>query len=337
MNLDDPRSLLIIHPGALGDVLLALPAIASLRNRHPTEHIVLLSGSEVGTLLQACGVVDRTLTTESGDLASLMGGSEQLSIGLRELLQQCEYVVGWLKDHDGSVRATLQQLGIQRIILETPTPRAGVHQSARFLEALEDARGSVPQSVRLAVPGELRQAGATVLRAIGIQEGQNFVVCHPGSGSVHKCVQPETMVEVLRNFRQSGIMPVIVGGPADDAVIERVRKLGVRDVPVIQKQRLTTLAGILAQARLFVGHDSGVTHLAGALQIPTVAIFGPIDPLQWAPQGDHVSVVTGPPCSCSGWEQVRVCEGKPCLAVRPEEILKHSFSALSRYRTVTKS
>jgi ADP-heptose:LPS heptosyltransferase len=337
VNLDDPRSLLIIHPGALGDVLLAFPAIASLRTRHLPHHMILLSGSEVGTLLQSCGVVDQTLTTESGDLASLMGGAEQLPVRLRTLLRGSEQVVGWFKDHDGSVRATLQQLGIQRIILETPTPRAGVHQSARFLEALEDARGSVPQSVRLAVPGELRQAGATVLRAIGIQEGQNFVVCHPGSGSVHKCVRPETMVQVLHNFGQRGIMPVIVGGPADEEVLERIRKLSMGYVPVVQQQSLATLAGILVQARLYVGHDSGVTHLAAALHVPTVAIFGPTDPRQWAPLGDHVSVITGPPCSCSGWDQVRDCEEKPCLAVTPEEILKVSFSTLSRYRTVTNS
>lgn len=337
MSCNDPPSVLIIHPGGLGDVLLALPAIASLRNRYPTDRIVLLSGSEIGSLLQACGVVDRTLTTESGDLASLMGGSEQLSIGLRELLQRCEYVVGWLKDHDGGLRATLQQLGIQRIILETPTPRAGVHQSARFLETLEDARGSVPQSVRLAVPEKLRHAGATVLRTIGIQEGQNFVVCHPGSGSVHKCVRPETMMQVLHNFGQRGIMPVIVGGPADEEVLERIRKLSMGYVPVVQQQSLATLAGILVQARLYVGHDSGVTHLAAALHVPTVAIFGPTDPRQWAPLGGHVSVITGPPCSCSGWDQVRDCEEKPCLAVTPEEILKVSFSTLSRYRTVTNS
>lgn len=337
MNRNDQPSVLIIHPGGLGDVLLAFPAIASLRNRHPTDHIVLLSGSEVGSLLQACGVVDRILTTESGDLASLMSGAARLSIGLRELLQRCERVVGWLKDHDGSLRATLQQLGIHRIILETPTPRAGVHQSTRFSEVLEEAHSAHSQSVRLVVPEMLRQMGSMVLRAIGIQEGQEFVVCHPGSGSVHKCVRPEIMVEVLRKIRQSGILPIIVGGPADEAVIECFSKLGVRDVSMIQNQNLTTLAGILAQARLFVGHDSGVTHLAAALRIPTVAIFGPTDPLQWAPQGDHVSAVTGPPCSCSGWERVRACSGKPCLAVRPEEILTASFSALSRYRTVTKS
>lgn len=294
MKGNAPSSVLIIHPGGLGDVLLALPAVAFLRSRHPEDHIVLLSGSEVGSLLHACGVVDRTLSTESGDLASLMGGAAQLSSRVRELLRRCDHVVGWLNDHDGSLRATFQCTGIQRITLASPGPRAGVHQSLRFLEVLGEAPSGFVQSVRLIVPEKVRQAGSAVLRTSGIREGQEYVLCHPGSGSIHKCVRPETIVEVLRNFRQCGIAPVLVGGPADEEVLERIRELGVWDVPVIQQQSLTTLAGILAQAKLYVGHDSGVTHLAAALQIPTVAIFGPTDPVQWAPQGDHVSVSDGP-------------------------------------------
>ena len=283
MNRNNSDSVLVIHPGGLGDVLLSLSAMVAFRNRHPTDQLVLLAGSDVGSLLQACGVVDRTLTTESDDLASLMSGSDQLSSALCELLNRCKRVVGWLDDHDGVLRATLQRLGIPRIILEPPVPQRGVHQSKRFLDVLKDESCVDLPPVQLDIPDTLRREGAAVLRTIGIQKGQDVVLCHPGSGSVHKCVRPETMAEVVRKFRQSGIMPVLVGGPADERAVECVRDLGLRDVPVIQRQRLTTIAGILAQARLFVGHDSGLTHLAGALKIPTVALFGPTDARQWAP------------------------------------------------------
>ena len=337
MNRNVSDSVLVIHPGGLGDVLLSLQAMVCLRNRHPTDQIVLLAGSNVGSLLHVCGVVDRTLTTESDDLASLMSGSEQLSSALRQLLRRCKLVVGWLKDHDGSVRATLQQLGIPRIILEPPVPQRGVHQSKRFLDMLKDEHSYHALPAHLVIPETMRQEGVTVLRTMGIEEGHDFVLCHPGSGSVHKCVRPETMVGVALNFQQRGVMPILVSGPADERAVERVRDLGLRDVPVIRRQRLTAVAGILAQARLFVGHDSGLTHLAGALQIPTVAIFGPTDLHQWAPQGDHVSVVTGPPCSCQDWACVRACEAKPCLSIAAEDIIAASISLLSRYGMATKS
>jgi hypothetical protein len=299
--------------------------------------MILLAGSEVGRLLQACGVVEETLTTESGDLAALLSGAEQLPVRLLKLLRRCNRVVGWLADHDGALRATLEHLGIRLIALESPVPRAGVHQSARFLSVLNETPASLGPPARLAVPEELRQAGATALRAAGVQEGQEYVLCHPGSGSAHKCVRPDIITEVLRGFRLRDIMPVIVGGPADEAAVERIKALGVRDIPVIHNQSLATMAGILAQASVFVGHDSGLTHLAGALRIPTVAIFGPTDPAQWAPLGDHVAAVTGPACTCSGWELVRACDAKSCLAVRPEEILTAALSVLRRYRRVTKT
>src|SRR5215207_7893651 len=76
VNPEQPRSVLIIHPGGLGDVLLSLPAIADIRTRDPGHRIMLLAGSEVGSFLLACGVVDRALSIESGDLACLMSGAE---------------------------------------------------------------------------------------------------------------------------------------------------------------------------------------------------------------------------------------------------------------------
>lgn len=335
MIRDAEHSQLIIHPGGLGDVLLALPAMAFLRRRAPRGRMILLAGSEVGGLLQACGVVEGTLTTESGDLAALLSGAEQLPVRLFELLRGCNRVVGWLTDHDGALRSTLQRLGIQCIVLESPTPRVGVHQSVRFLNVLNETPATLAPPPRLAVPEEFRQAGATVLRGAGVLEGQECVLCHPGSGSAHKCARPEIIAEVLRGFKVRGVMPVIVGGPADGPAIERIKSLGVRDIPVIHNQSLATMAGILVQASVFVGHDSGLTHLAGALRIPTVAIFGPTDPAQWAPLGDHVTVVTGPACTCSGWELVRACDAKSCLVISPDEILAAASSVLRRYRRVT--
>jgi ADP-heptose:LPS heptosyltransferase len=145
------------------------------------------------------------------------------------------------------------------------------------------------------------------------------------------------MALVIERLSEQGCLPVIVGGPADQtAVLRLVARLPDR-LPVIQGQSLSTVAGMLAEARLFVGHDSGLTHLAAALGVPTVAIFGPTDPAQWAPLGAHVSVITGAPCSCRTWEQVRRCSAKPCLSVSAETIVTACFALLGRYRSVTKS
>lgn len=255
---------------------------------------------------------------------------------LQRLLHSCDYVGGWLRDSDGSLHSTLRGLGVRNICLKPASPCAGVHQSERFLAVISEEKYCEKPPSYLVIPQTFRGAGARVLQTAGVREGQDYVVCHPGSGSQHKCIPAETMAQAIDNLRHTGVTPVIVGGPADGEAVQRVGKY-CPGVPIIQEQNLTAMAGILAGCRLFLGHDSGLTHMAGAMQIPTIAIFGPTDPRQWAPLGAHVSVIAGPACSCPTWDQVRTCLSKPCLSVSGSVIIEACRSMLSRYPSVTKS
>jgi heptosyltransferase III len=118
------RTVLIIHPGALGDVLLSFPAIHVIRRRYPEHHIVLLARSDIGHLLQVCSVIDRCLRLESGELASLMAGAAHVAPELRSLIRTCTLVVAWLRDEDHSLERTLRDLGAGRIDAHPPRRRA---------------------------------------------------------------------------------------------------------------------------------------------------------------------------------------------------------------------
>ena len=113
---------------------------------------------------------------------------------------------------------------------------------------------------------------------------------------------PKTLAAVVTGLQMSGATPVILEGPADREPVEQLLQL-CEDPPIVIKGLdLLTVAGVLAQTRLFIGQDSGITHLAGLLGVRTVAIFGPTDPARWAPHGAHVTVVRGAPCLCPSWE-----------------------------------
>jgi ADP-heptose:LPS heptosyltransferase len=327
---------LIIHPGALGDVLLALPAMRAIRERYPSQPLVLLAGTEVGRLLELCRVVDRALPFESADVAGLFAGGG-LSSALRDLLEQCDAAFGWLRDGDGSLHTILQAAGISRIAIGSPTPAPGVHQSVRFM----DLAGGRPEEIftagALDLPAPLKQAGSDLLRSADVDINRPLVVCHPGSGSPAKCLPPEVVAATIRGLCKMTLTPVIVGGPADDQAVQRVIDQGLHDIPVVRHPPLELLAGTLAHGCLFVGHDSGVTHLAAALRVPTVAIFGPTDPAQWAPQGAQVTVLKGSDCTCVDWEQKRHCTERPCLPRSAKVILKTVTITLARYHSVTKS
>ena len=287
-------------------------------------------------VLEACGAIDGRLSTDSGDLACLMGGTDDMPERLRELLAACDYAAGWLSDPDGSLRSTLRGAGVPNTCLKPVRFCPGLHQSERFLEGISEGRSLGALSSHLVIPETLRETGRRVLQSVAVADGQDYAVCHPGSGSRHKCIPAETMAQAIDGLRHNGVIPVVVGGPADDEAVDRVRKL-CADVPVIQKQDLMTMAGVLAGCRLYIGHDSGLTHLAGAMQIPTIAIFGPTDPRQWAPLGGHVCVLVGHRCFCPTWADVTTCLSKSCLSVSASAVIEACRSMLSGYPSVTRS
>lgn len=331
------RSVLAIHPGGLGDVLLALPALRALRIRFLAHRLMLIAGPEIGGLLKACEVVDEIFSVESRDVAGLFSGGLDRSSSLRQRMAQCDAAVGWLRDSDGALRDALTEAGVGQVVVESPSPRPGIHQSLRFMEIAGGSERGCSGESGLSLPESLKREGAGLLQSVGIREGRSVLVCHPGSGSPAKCVRPELLADVIRRLAKADLTPVIVAGPADDAALECLTRSGIGDVPVFQRQPLAVLAGILGHARLFIGHDSGVTHLAAALCVPTVALFGPTDPRQWAPQGAQVSALTGSPCTCRTWEMVRACAEKSCLSFKPDDILDAAITLSARYLSVTKS
>ena len=132
-------------------------------------------------------------------------------------------------------------------------------------------------------------------------------------------------------------MPVMVLGPADEQAEAAILALGLPGVLMLRPPSITMLAAILAQAQGYIGHDSGVTHLAALLGVPTVAMFGPTDEQRWAPRGAHVTVVRGGRCTCADWDAVRACTEKCCLNVNPDNIFEVLNAIDFRYRRVTDS
>lgn len=332
------RTILVIHPGGLGDVLLSIGAMAVMRSAFPQHKMILLAGSEVGHLLGQCGVIEQSLPIESSQLSALFSGRAQISGLQQDLFRRCDLVVGWLSDHDGSIRLRLQEFGIPRVILRSPASSEGPHQSERFLQTLQgEFLAGARAPLRLHLPEQVLRSGTDALRAIGIEQAAPLIVCHPGSGSRHKCVRADTWSVLLRGCRGRQLVPMVVLGPADDEAGEAIQEQDIPELPILRPRSITMLAAILAQAQGYIGHDSGVTHLAALLGVPTVAMFGPTDERRWAPRGAHVTVVRGGRCTCADWDAVRACTEKSCLNVKPEEVFEALDAIDFRYRRVTNS
>ena len=127
-------------------------------------------------------------------------------------------------------------------------------------------------------------------KGLTMVERSKAIILHPGSGSKKKVWPLERFLSLAKTLQDRFNSRIhIVLGPAEGSETERVFE-GMAPHPLIQVKGLSLLqlASVIEGCRLFIGNDSGVSHLASALGIPTIALFGPTDPKVWSPRGERV-------------------------------------------------
>ena len=313
----------MIHLGGFGDVLLAVPAMVRLRTRFPKHWLVLCAEDQPAKLLLACCIIDAWNPVQGQSCAELFAGADSVTGQLGVWLEDCDLAIGWIQDLDGKLSETLKLVGAREVIVKSPfsTTIQATHQRDRFLEAISEAPSDDAGDILLTVPELLLNLGRSCLEAEGLVIGQTLVVIHPGSGSTHKCVPPETTAALVIALQASGVTPVVLEGPADREPVERLLQLCADSPTVLRGLDIFTVAGVLPLAQLFVGQDSGITHMAGLMGVRTVAFFGPTDPNRWSPRGTQVTVVQGASCHCQSWAAVSQCENKPCLDISRDHLV----------------
>ena len=208
--------------------------------------------------------------------------------------------VAWCADPEGVLRANLARLGAGEVVVApSRPPDARRHVADYLLDTLTPLGVSEAHRVetgpRFEIPLSLADAAAGRLARLGLAY-RRWVAVHPGSGSRSKNWPAEALAALLDRLPAAlGTAPVVVAGPADGEVLGAV----LADLPtppaLLRDLPLPELAAVLRQAAAYVGNDSGPTHLAAMLGLPTLALFGPTDPALWAPRGRRVRVVRHQP------------------------------------------
>ncbi len=281
-----------------------------------------MAQNQIGRLLQMCGEINQAWSMEGSVLGALYGECSALRTSIREVLSRTTHVVGWLSDRENRLTRNFRNLGVRHVRLISPKEAMlrSRHMSERYMETIE-AWGSPFATGRMAFFA-LTMHGTKHIGDVCDERDTRTVFIHPGSGSPYKCLPCETLGCLVREVaRDPAVRVVICEGPSDRDAVGRLLDV-VGDTPhdMLRGKTLAEMARLLIHADAFLGHDSGLTHLAAALGVPTVAIFGPTDPDQWRPLGEHVVVQQGPVCRCRTWTQVQECRDHACLT--------HSVDAL---------
>jgi heptosyltransferase-2 len=300
--------IVVLRPGALGDSLLAFPALALVRRRWPGAHLTLIARGDVLSLARASGLADETVPYEISEWAALFGeGPPEGSIA-RAVFADAEAVVAWLPDSDGCVARNLADLGVRRICVAPGRSPEGMHSHAalwlaRTLVPLDITPPRQVSELAMLVPpprwsAEEGASAAALWASLGLpEEPQRVVALHPGSGGAVKRWPPAAFAQLAARLASIGYAPLLIAGPQDveiaDAVLAAL-PMGMAPVPVARALAVGGLAALLARCGAFAGNDSGVAHLAGLLGLAVLVFFGPTDPAMWAPLGAHVRTVRAP-------------------------------------------
>jgi ADP-heptose:LPS heptosyltransferase len=297
-------TILVYHTGALGDFVTVLPVFAALRAHRPGARLVLLGRRAHGELAQAAGLLDELWDIDGAEFTSLF--ADRPADRLMRRLETIECALVFASTHSPVITA-LEKAGVGTIRTQPPFPAHRQHVVDYHLSLLESLGVDRPEAVAaIELPPVDREEPPAGCAAVN----RSTVIIHPGSGSSRKNWPLEHFIELADRIASSGRTVLWVRGPA-----ERTLTLPPQ-AAIVDPSDPSALARLLCRAGLYIGNDSGVSHLAAACRCPTVVLFGPSDPAVWAPRGRHVHLIdAAPPCRpCHPGDTARAgtCR-KPCL------------------------
>lgn len=293
--------ILFIRGGAVGDFILTLPAMRLVREQLPEVELEVLGYNAISQLATASGIAADTRSIDYAPLAHFFVPGAELDAELKSYFAGFSVVVSYLYDPDGYFRENLLRAGTRHLVEashrvddSSEDARSAAHQLATPLEGLALYLEDPFVDLEFHEPAE-RDVDAT-LASHPRQVGQPLIALHPGSGSPRKNWSLEGWLEVAGELQQRfpGAEFLIVSGEAEaeriDDFLAHLDSAGIRhrlarDLP------LPVLGAMLRRCDLFLGHDSGMSHLAAACGLPCVLLFGPTRAAVWGPQNPAVRII----------------------------------------------
>lgn len=308
----------ILQPGAIGDCILTLPLVEFMKDRIELGGVDILGHTEYIGILPGRTRVDSIRSIDSVDLHRLFVETNTFDLmdgdTLINVFSDYAWIVTFLGEPDSSFEQNLiftancsRSAEIITLSLNPAPPRSGVkppekssmHITDFYIEQFAAQSGLSSERPPVCKTKSLIKAtkadisrGRELLKEINVDSSGKLVVIQPGSGSLHKCCHLDNFLSVAKVLTSEGTDVIFLLGPAE---MERLSASTISRIESISKT-LTNLSlsdalAVLSNANGYIGNDSGITHLAAALGIRTVAVFGPTDPAVYSPIGPAVTAV----------------------------------------------
>ena len=300
----------------VGDAIMALPALRAVRARFSDAEVAIVARPYVADIYRDQQICNQLIHYDASGIHAGFSGRERLAHELRAqkfdvaLLLQNAFDAAWL-----AWRANIpERIGYARdgrsllLTKPVPVPKPGeipAHEKFYYLELLRRAGWvnslSDESFIAMSVPEEKRRRAAEFLLESGARPHALRVAIGAGAsyGSA-KCWPPPRFAELASRLQSQSDADIILFGTATEAAVSNAIAAEMRQLPIdlTGKTAIADLPALLSQCHLFIGNDSGAMHVAAAVGLPVVAVFGPTDPLGTAPVTRRCTIVQEKPyCS----------------------------------------
>ena len=293
------RNILLFHAGALGDFVVTWPLALALARVYPQSRVFYVTQRGKGQL------AERVLRLESSNAdggwhAMYAAGAPSLPDPQAKLVAGAHTVVSFASSPGDTFSENVARLAPEAnylpLTVRPPDDFAG-HVTEHLLAQLAPW-----PAVQAALVQVLRSVASRGV--MGKAPAGTAVLVHPGSGSLKKCWPPDRFVSLIERLRGDGRPVRVVLGEVERELFSAadVRQLEAA-ADVVHPATYVDLLDEVTAAAAFVGNDTGPSHLAGIVGVPTVALFGPSNPDQWRPLGPRVRLVRA-----ASMEQIAVGE-----------------------------
>ena len=280
---------LVIRGGAIGDFILTLPVFAALRQRFPDTRLEVLGYPHIAQLAQAGGLADEVRSIEARALAGFFARYGDLDAQLADYFAGFALILSFLYDPDGVFQENVQRCSKAQFIAgpHRPDEKLNRHTTEVFLEPL--------QRLTIYDADPVPRLNLVTETDVASSAGR-WMAIHPGSGSEKKNWPEENWRDFLRRLTAStDLRFLLVGGEAEGDRLERLAAgLPPGRFQIARNLPLTQLAHWLKCCLAFAGHDSGISHLAAALGLTTLVLWGESNEAVWRPRGEQVTLIRIP-------------------------------------------
>lgn len=340
---NNPRRILVIRAGALGDTLLLLPLIKAIRQAFPRAYLEVMGYLDRLQLVVGEPYAHQISSIDRSGLEAFFLKDVKLPIELVRFFGSFDLILSYKQDPEGLWTENLRKTGAKSVYTFNPFPpqEACVHMVTYLVGTLatlglkieeEHSPTEIDEPVqideqvpdiyypRVYPPSWAREKALDFWKESGlplqeeysvlmryadnhpypgreevslIRENRPVLAIHAGSGSLKKVWPPEKFAQVCRKASEQWQARILlISGPADREIVQKVLGLSADIQPLlVENKPLWILSAILERCQAYLGNDSGVTHLAAAVGIPVVALFGPTNPQIWRPLGKKVKVL----------------------------------------------